>query len=244
MTNLNRYSNLLLCILIVIILNGCTSAGFATRRAKNLTWSTPSLNQTECPKLDGVYENLTLLNSKLSNSLISNYQRMREDGAFSSELIALTPHAVRYRTREGKAGQEGRYFANKEEQLAYEKADAIWVRDQALLEIKTTDSYLVEAVHLDKSGNRYWQHIYRLHKNTWEFSSGCYQNLLIIRKIEFVGNEWQRAAITRAIETHFTKLPNGDLRVSTNLRRLYLDNDVPTVEDSMEVFKLYKPAAP
>ena len=234
----------LLCALMFTQLSACSNARFAINRAKTLTWNTPSLNQTECPKLDGLYEDLNLLNAKLYSSLISNYQRMREEGAFSSELYALTAHAARYKTPDRNGTLQFAPFANRGDQLAYEIEDTIFTRDQSLLELKTPNSHIVEAVHLDKGGKRYWKHIYRLDKNGENFTSGCFQNALIIRRLGFSGPEGNHFVITTATETHFTKLPNGDLQVSTNERVLNLKSDTPRIENTVEVFKLYKPSAP
>jgi len=96
MRNITFYSKPMLCLLIVLSLNACTTLT-AIHRADNITWNTPYLSQAECPNLDGKYEDRGLLD-KFFMRLVGSFQVNVDAGAYEGTQYARTAHAERYET--------------------------------------------------------------------------------------------------------------------------------------------------
>jgi len=240
MSAITLWSKSLFCLFIGVGLSACTTLA-ASYRAEKITWSTPYLNQAECPNLDGAYEDRALLGSFLIH-LVANLQRSGDEGTFKSTEYARTAHAERYETKPYKVVPYGLIrFSTREDQQAYEREEAIFLRDKAVLELKRVAPYVMETVRADKNGMRYSKNVYKFEKMNSRLMVGCYQASFVIRKIVLISGEHTPAARTQANETHFRRLPNGDLQVIDTERTWSPASEAPRTKTTTEVFKFYRP---
>lgn len=209
-----------LYFLIVLGLNACTTLA-ALHRADNTTWSTPYLNQTECPNLDGAYEDRGKLNSPILTRLIADFHRRFENGSYSVQSYKPVPY-------EGLIGK-----------ARYEKQE-IFFREDAVSEIRQSAPFVIEVTITDKRGTRYWRNVYKFEKMSSRFTVGCYQGALVIRKVTVTSGEHTPAARIQANETHFRRLESGDLQVIDTERTWNPASELPRTQTITDVFKLYR----
>jgi hypothetical protein len=214
------WNEVLLCLLMALGLNACTTS-VAIHRADIITWHTPPLNQTECPNLNGNYEDRGNLRSPFLIRLITDFQHSTVNGTYKFIQYNSLPYE-----------EIARHLQTKRED--------IFLRNEALLEIKQTAPYIIEAIRTDKKGIRYWKTVYTFEKMSLRFAVGCYRDAFIIRNVNITGGEHTPAARTQANETHFTRLPNGDLQVIDTERTWSPDGEKPRIKTTVEVFKLYR----
>jgi len=201
-------------------LSACTTLA-AVHRADNMTWSTTYLNQTECPNLAGVYEERAKLSSPVLTKLIADFHRRFENGSFS--VVSYQPVPYTEMTDDG-----------------FRRAEMMGIRENFILKIEQPSRFVIEAFASDKLGKSYWKNTYRFEKMSPRFTVGCYQGAFVIRKVSIVSGEHTPAARTQANETHFTRLPNGDLQVTDTERAWSPSSETPRTKTTSEVFKLYR----
>ena len=220
-------------------LSACTTL-VAIHRADNITWSTPYLNQVECANLNGTFEDKGKLNIYLYR-LVANPSRSNEERTLEFTEYRRTSHAEKYESIPYKIVYGNvMKFSSAENQQAYERENLIFLRDKAVVDIRLTSPHHAEATSLDKTGIRYNKSVYRFEKMSPRFTVGCYQGAFIIRKVSIVSGEHTPAARTQANETHFTRLPNGDLQITDTERAWSPNSETPRTKTTSEVFKLYR----
>jgi len=158
-----------LTLLVFIGLSGCS---IPTIFDHQITWNTPYLNQTECPDLDGTYQNRGKLYGLLIH-LVRNIQRSDEEGTYRSIKYAPTPPEEYMRTYKEKS-MSSNVFANSSlSDKEYERKKTIFLREQSVITIKRPAPFVIEATLGDKMGRQYQKSIYSFENQSSQFKVGC-----------------------------------------------------------------------
>jgi len=225
-----------LTLLVFIGLSGCS---IPTIFDHQITWNTPYLNQTECPDLDGTYQNRGKLYGLLIH-LVRNIQRSDEEGTYRSIKYAPTPPEEYMRTYKEKS-MSSNVFANSSlSDKEYERKKTIFLREQSVITIKRPAPFVIEATLGDKMGRQYQKSIYSFENQSSQFKVGCYRGALVTQKIYTLGGAEFTPVTKHAYETQYRKLANGDLEVTHTSRDWWKDKP-PESSTAVDVFKLYHP---
>lgn len=206
---------------VCTVLSSCVGLpGFISPISDDLiTWSTPTLNQTECPNLNGNYLNWDKLDLSINNTF-THYNHQAEE----------TPNV-----------EVIKYINEPDWNLSYKQADdrrKLFTANESLLSIVQNNISTIELNIVGFDKQIYTRKIYSVVKSSPKYQVGCYKSNLIVREISHLGGVEGTAKSVGASEIKYSIEKDGSLKVITHYRNWNHYKD-PTSQLFSETFKRF-----
>ena len=185
----------------------------------SITWSTPSLNQTDCPNLNGNYLNWDSLHLSINNEFTHYNHQAKE-----------TPNV-----------EVIRFIDEPDRNLSYKEADdrrKLFTTDESFLNVVQNDMNTIELNILGFDKQLYTRKIYLIVKSKPEYQVGCYEKNLIVREISHHGGVEGTAKSVSASEIKYSIEEDGSLKIITHYRHWSHYKD-PTSQVIKKTFKRF-----
>lgn len=217
----NQTTTLILLTLLCTFLCSCVGiSGFINPISDDsITWSTPALNQTECPNLNGNYLNWDELYLSINNTFTHyNHQANEIPNVEAIKYINEPDWDLSYKKREDRR--------------------KLFTTNESFLNIVQNNNNTIEINIVGFDKQIYTRQVYSIVKSSPQYQVGCYKNNFIIREISHFGGVEGTAKSVGASEIKYSLEGYGSLKIITHYRHWTHDKD-PTSQTSTKTFKRF-----